>query len=44
MRQPKHTTDEFERPGFVYQLALAALAVLTVAYGILPGTLTSMMQ
>lgn len=44
MRQPKHTTDEFERPGFVYQIALAALAILTVIYGILPGTITSLIQ
>jgi NADH-quinone oxidoreductase subunit N len=44
MRQPKHTTDEFDRPGLVYQIALAALAVLTIAYGILPGTITSLMQ
>jgi NADH-quinone oxidoreductase subunit N len=44
MRQPKHTTDEFDRPGFVYQVALAALAVLTVLYGILPGTITSLIQ
>lgn len=44
MRQPKHTTDTFDRPGVVYQIALAALAILTVLYGILPGSITAMMQ
>lgn len=43
MRQPKHSTESFERPGLVYQLALTILAVLAIVYGILPGTITSMM-
>jgi len=43
MRQPKHSTESFERPGFVYQLALTILAVLAIVYGILPGSITSMM-
>jgi NADH-quinone oxidoreductase subunit N len=43
MRQPKHSTESFEQPGFVYQFALTILAVLAIVYGILPGTITSMM-
>jgi NADH-quinone oxidoreductase subunit N len=44
MRQPKHTTETFDKPGVVYQVALALLAIMTVVYGMMPSFITAMIQ
>jgi len=44
MRQPKHTTETFDKPGVVYQVALVLLAIMTVVYGVMPSFITALVQ